>query len=514
MLTARVATGGRARLATPSDMEAIHRLNYQTFVEEIPQHAANADRRLVDRFHDENIYVVCEVADEIVGMVCGRAQRPFSLDQKLGQPVEAWLPPHNRAVEIRLLAVDPAHRATRVLSRLLQTLTAHFAAQGFDLGVLSGTTRQLALYAHMGCVPFAHRVGTAEAEYQPMYLELEAVAARASLWPESDALSPPVATATGGRFLPGPVAMSDAVHAAFARPAASHRAHDFLAQHARVRDTLCARTGAPHATLLLGSGTLANDVVGAQLAQLDGTGVVLSNGEFGARLADHARRLGLRHMVVEHAWGAPVDWDAVRNVMRDTRATWLWAVHSETSTGVLNDLDALRALTASHGARLALDAISSLGAVPLSLKGVWMASAVSGKAVASYPGVAIVFHDAIPEPNTRIPRYLDLGYAAACDGVPFTQSSNLIAALDAALTDADWSARVAERGQWGAWVRRSLEAAGMAVVAPAAVASPHVLTVALPVDVSADSVGHTLRAQGWEIAFESEFLRRQRLISF
>ena len=61
------------------EFEAIHRLNYQTFVEEIPQHARNADGRLVDKFHSENTYAICLEGDRLVGMVCHRGQRPFSL---------------------------------------------------------------------------------------------------------------------------------------------------------------------------------------------------------------------------------------------------------------------------------------------------------------------------------------------------------------------------------------------------------------------------------------------------
>ena len=40
------------------EFEAIHRLNYKTFVEEIPQHARNADERLIDKFHAENTYAI------------------------------------------------------------------------------------------------------------------------------------------------------------------------------------------------------------------------------------------------------------------------------------------------------------------------------------------------------------------------------------------------------------------------------------------------------------------------
>ena len=51
------------------EFEAIHRLNYQTFVEEIPQHAPNPDGRLVDRFHAENHYVIALQGRQIAGML-------------------------------------------------------------------------------------------------------------------------------------------------------------------------------------------------------------------------------------------------------------------------------------------------------------------------------------------------------------------------------------------------------------------------------------------------------------
>ena len=50
---------------------------------------------------------------------------------------------------------------------------------------------------------------------------------------------------------------------------------------------------ARHVQILMGSGTLANDAVGAQLSLEKKPGLVLSNGEFGERLIDQARRFGL-----------------------------------------------------------------------------------------------------------------------------------------------------------------------------------------------------------------------------
>ncbi len=79
----------------PHELEAIHRLNYRTFVEEIPQHQPNGEQRLVDRFHAENTYAICLAGDELVGMVAGRANRPFSLDHKLPD-LDNLLPPGRR----------------------------------------------------------------------------------------------------------------------------------------------------------------------------------------------------------------------------------------------------------------------------------------------------------------------------------------------------------------------------------------------------------------------------------
>ena len=48
------------RIATTRhEFEQIFKLNYKTFVEEIPQHERNAERRLVDKFHEENTYLIC-----------------------------------------------------------------------------------------------------------------------------------------------------------------------------------------------------------------------------------------------------------------------------------------------------------------------------------------------------------------------------------------------------------------------------------------------------------------------
>ena len=136
------------------EREQIHELNYKTFVEEIPQHEPNAECRLVDRFDPENDYVIATTGDGlVVGMLALRASRPFSLDQKLAN-LESFLPPHRSVCELRLLAVRPEHRHRGLLRDLMAFAARRCIEAGHDLAVISGTTRQLEFYRHIGLDPF------------------------------------------------------------------------------------------------------------------------------------------------------------------------------------------------------------------------------------------------------------------------------------------------------------------------------------------------------------------------
>jgi GNAT superfamily N-acetyltransferase len=161
---------------SPHEFEQIHALNYRTFVEEVPQHQPNPERRLVDRFHAENTYVVCKAGDEIIGMVCVRDRRPFSVDEKIG-PFEAHLPAGvavpAHPCEIRLLAIDPAHRGARVIFGLLSHLLRLGLERGYDFALMSGRPSNMTIYRALGFRPFGPITGSAEAPYQPMYATAE-----------------------------------------------------------------------------------------------------------------------------------------------------------------------------------------------------------------------------------------------------------------------------------------------------------------------------------------------------
>jgi aspartate aminotransferase-like enzyme len=498
------------RIATQDwEFEAIHRLNYRTFVEEIPQHEPSAEQRLVDRFHDENTYAICLDGDRVVGMVCGRSNRPFSLDQKL-PGLDTHLLPGRKVIEVRLLAVERPYRNGLVFAHLCGEIVRRFRDDGFDLAVITGTTRQTKLYRHLGFVPFGPELGTPDARFQPMYLTLEKFLQIEPLLLGRE----PAIDAEMSNFLPGPVGVRSAVREAFGRGPVSHRSGRFMADFRATRRALCELVAAADVQIMLGSGTLANDAIGAQIQLLDAPGLVLSQGEFGERLVDLARGQRLDFEAHRVAWGEPFDLDAIRERLDQTPGLgWLWLVHCETSTGILNDLPALVELCAERSIALCVDGISSIGTVPVDLGGVYLASAVSGKGLGSYAGLAVVFHDhpLTPAPD-RLPRYLDLGYYAAHDGVPFTVSSNLVHALRESVLGTDWPARFSEVADVGGSLRSRLEAAEFTVLAPPEHASPAVLTVPLPEGISSKAVGRELEAAGYLLSYGSAYLLERNWI--
>ncbi len=153
--------------------EQIHRLNYQTFVEEIPQHKHNAEHKLVDKFHHENTYVIGLAGNSVVAMIALRDKRPLSLDKKI-EKLEACLPPFETILEYRLLVVKKAYRNTATFTGIMKIAFELAMARGYDIAVISGTIRQMRLYKHLGFKSFSTPVGKEGALYQPMYIDVAA----------------------------------------------------------------------------------------------------------------------------------------------------------------------------------------------------------------------------------------------------------------------------------------------------------------------------------------------------
>ncbi|WP_227396184.1 aminotransferase class V-fold PLP-dependent enzyme [Jeotgalibacillus aurantiacus] len=480
-----------------NELEQVHSLNYETFVEEIPQHDVNEQRVLVDRFHDENTYMIAKEGQQVVGMIAVRSRRPFSLDAKLGH-LDAYLPEGARPCEIRLLSIRKEWRSTQVFYRLCEQLLAYCLEKGFTIALISGTVRQLKLYKRIGFEPFADLVGTEEALYQPMYLTKESFERstkafeRLMIRKQKESYS----------LLPGPVQLDPAVVKAFSQTPISHRSTEFRAQLGEVKKLLCDRTHARFASIAVGTGTLANDLIAAQLSLKEGKGLILSNGEFGERLMDHAARFDLNVDWVPEDWNVPFDMKKVSEKLADDPSiTWLWTVHCETSTGYVTDLKELISVCNSFNVDVCLDACSSVGVVETDYSDVLFASTVSGKGFGSYPGLALVLHREEIKQHTGLPRYLDLGMYSGKE-TPYTHSSNLVSALRTALnldSATDYDVRAAWKG------------GGLAVLGDDTY-SHGIVTAQLPSTISSRAFGDRCKQKGVLISYESEYLLKRNWI--
>ncbi len=493
------------------EFELIHRLNYKTFVEEIPQHQSAPTHRLVDKFHDQNTYLICLSGRKLAGMLAARGDRPFSLDQKLSD-VDQHLPPGRKLCEVRLLAIDKKFRGAQVLQGILALLWQHGIEKGYDLAIISGTTRQFRLYQHLGFVPFGPVVGTGEAQFQPMYVTIETFEASAREFLRSSpsrAFQPSAVS-----FLPGPVTVKREVRRAFEQAPESHRGDAFIKDFQTTKQILCDLVKAAKVELFLGSGTLANDVIAGQLSLEKKPGLILSNGEFGERLVDQAQRTGLHYEKLSHDWGEVLDPVSIRSaVERSPQIGWLWCTHCETSTGLVVDLPRLKALCSEFQVKLCVDCISSIGTMEVDLSGVHLASCASGKGLRSYPGVSMVFYNYKIEPAPpRLPRYMDLAYYADQQGIPFTFSSNLLHALHAAVKRVRWQLRFAEVVELSTWLRSQLVGMGCQLIGSETPTSPAVITIVLPGELDSCDVGRRMQETGYLLSFNSEYLRRRNWI--
>ena len=491
----------------PYEFEQIHELNYQTFVDEIPQHQQNEKQKLVDKFHKENTYVICLRDREVLGMIALRDKRPLSMDDKL-ENLESYLPPFKTILEYRLLAVKKQHRNTAIFTGIMKKSFDLAIKGGYDIAIISGTTRQARLYKHLGFKPFGPLVGKQDALYQPMYID---VAGAIELKKHSQILKPKKGSEMERllfNYLPGPVSIAEGVMEANSAEPNSHRSQQFMDHFNELRNVLCERLNAQGVQIMMGSGTLANDVVAAQLSILPGRGLVLVNGEFGNRLLDQAIRAGLDFDVIQVDEGKTFSSKMLEEkISQNENLAWIWTVHCETSTGVLNDIEMLRNLCNQHGLKLCLDGVSSIGSCAVDLHDVYLATSVSGKGIGSLPGLAMVFcREDVVSGDRQLPRYFDLAYYEAKQGIPFTISSNAIYALNAAVNNSDWQTRFANVKQWSEELRTEIDGIGLSILAEEQCRAPHVTTIVLPDRISSLELGKLLEDEGILASYRSEYL--------
>jgi aspartate aminotransferase-like enzyme len=233
----------------------------------------------------------------------------------------------------------------------------------------------------------------------------------------------------------GPVNITAAVQKALQELPVSHRSEEFRKIFHHTRELLNQHFNVNQTYLLTTSGTLANEAMMQEIKMIQGQGLVLSNGEFGNRLIAQAERNRLEYQVYCKTWGERISIKELEAIFIKDQPAWILFCHCETSTGLMNDMAEIATLAKKLGAMVFVDCMSTVGTKPMDLSSVTMASASSGKGLASVPGIAIVFSNIEPLPKPGVPVCLDLHHYHEKDGLPFTISSNLVKALNISIKE-------------------------------------------------------------------------------
>lgn len=248
-------------------------------------------------------------------------------------------------------------------------------------------------------------------------------------------------------MIPGPTPVPEQALLALSRHPIGHRSGDFSKIMAEVTQNLKWLHQTENDVLILtASGTGAMEAGIINFLSPGDRVLVGCNGKFGDRWAEVCEAYGLAVEKVSAEWGKALEPEQFREKLAADTGKQIKAViltHSETSTGVLNDLETINRHVKDHGeALMMVDTVTSLGAVnvPMDAWGLDVVASGSQKGYMIPPGLGFVAVS--PKAweaykTAKLPRYyLDLGKYrkdAAKNTTPFTPPVNLFFALQASL---------------------------------------------------------------------------------
>ncbi len=204
-------------------------------------------------------------------------------------------------------------------------------------------------------------------------------------------------TETGDPILltPGPLTTSRTVKAAMLHDWGSRDA-TFIRINQEVLERIAAIAGGAgsHVTVpMQGSGTFAVEAMLTCFVPRDGKVVILVNGAYGKRAAKICRYAGRAHVVLESPEDRTPDLAALDAMLgRDGAITHVFAVHVETTSGILNPIEDIAAIARRHGRRLLVDSMSAFGALSIDVRalGADALAASSNKCFEGVPGMGFV----------------------------------------------------------------------------------------------------------------------------
>lgn len=317
----------------------------------------------------------------------------------------------------------------------------------------------------------------------------------------------------GKFFVPGPTDVRPDVLAAMAQPMIAHRGPEFEAMFARIQEGLRAvfRTERP---VYVSSSSATGLMESAIRCAPPGRILALVNGGFSERFAKIADMCGRECDRYEVPAGDAHDVAELSRRLEAKGYAAVTVVHSETSTGVLNDVRSISDTAHEHGTLCLIDSVSGLGGAPLEFDE-WKCDFVltgSQKALALPPGLA--FAAASPDFVRGARRasgrgvYFDIAEFdefTAKNQTPNTPAISLLYAADAQLKTivaegmaARWARHAAMRDDVVAWSGRLAER-GISIVARLGERSPTVSAIRLPEGVTPSAFLTEVRLSGFTL---------------
>ena len=249
-------------------------------------------------------------------------------------------------------------------------------------------------------------------------------------------------------MIPGPTPVPENVLSSMSKHPIGHRSGDFqeIVQKTTEQLKWLHQTTADVLTIT-GSGTAAMEAGIINTLSKGDQVICGDNGKFGERWVKVARAYGLDVKVVKADWGTPLDPNQFKRILKEDTNEKIKAViltHSETSTGVINDLKSINNEVKNHSKAITIaDCVTSLGAcnIPMDEWGIDVIASGSQKGYVIPPGLSfVVMSKRAWEANNQsnLPKfYLDLKQYLKTvnqNSNPFTPAINLYFALEASLT--------------------------------------------------------------------------------
>lgn len=243
------------------------------------------------------------------------------------------------------------------------------------------------------------------------------------------------------RLTPGPTTVSQRVRDRLAEPALNP---DVEPAFDELYATVCATLQTVYDTdddvvILGGEGILGLEAAIASTITPGDRVLCVSNGVYGDGFADFVRQYGGAPTVVSAEYDEPLDVSAVEAALSEETFTAATMVHCETPTGVVTDLEPILDRLADHDVLTIVDAVSSLGGMPVPSDDVDICLGASQKALSAPPGLTTVSvsdraWEAV-EAADPTSLYTNLApWRDVSDGFPYTHLSALVAALDESLS--------------------------------------------------------------------------------